>query len=117
MLNGKCALFLKTIVSVSPASPRSTGPTMPRCSHSGPRGLSLMKEASVYSRYTAFLKNPANVPGIILYKDTRPLVVRPTRHVVHLGRSVVPIHFIGSDVVGMSSTRSFERRLRCLSYL
>src|SRR5215813_10012903 len=98
MLNGKCALFLKTILSVSPASPLSTGPTIPRCAHSGPCVFSTVKEASVH----CFFEDSADVPGVILYENAGPLVVGLARHMVHLGRCVVPIHLIGRYVVGTS---------------
>src|SRR5215469_8569036 len=54
-----------------------------------------------------FSENPAYMPRIVHYEESRPLIVGLAGHVVDLGRRVVPIHLIGRNVVSMGCASLF----------
>src|SRR5215831_12786284 len=58
-----------------------------------------------------FPVDPANALWTVLYEEPGPLIVGLAGHMVYLGRGVVPIHFIGRDVVSAGCACALKRAL------
>src|SRR6516225_3392836 len=61
------------------------------------------RSVSVLSVYRCPV-DPANALWTVLYEEPGPLIVGLAGHIVYLGRCVIPVHFIGCNVVNTGST-------------